>query len=118
MRPPASTAVASIMTSPAPPTARLPRWTRCQSLANPSSHEYWHIGETAMRLRKTISRMASGVKRLGASIYFFVARERASDAEVWHPAGAENGRDPGHRVRLRPAIAPTILRPGYWAARV
>ena len=33
-------AAASIITKPAPPTARLPRWTRCQSLANPSAQEY------------------------------------------------------------------------------
>ena len=26
------------------------RWTKCQSLAKPSSQEYWHIGETPMRL--------------------------------------------------------------------
>ena len=65
MRPRASTAVASMQTSPAPPTARLPRCTRCQSLANPSSEEYWHIGETAIRLRKVTSRMASGVIRCG-----------------------------------------------------
>ena len=46
MRPSGSTAAASVNTSPAPPTARLPRWTRCQSLANPSTLEYWHIGDT------------------------------------------------------------------------
>ena len=34
------TAVASVNTSPAPPMARLPRWTRCQSLARPSTLEY------------------------------------------------------------------------------
>src|ERR1700684_2635709 len=50
MRPPASTAAASVKTSPAPPTARLPKWTRCQSLLNPSSLEYWHMGETKTRL--------------------------------------------------------------------
>ena len=34
--------VASVITMPAPPTARLPRWTRCQFEAIPSrsSHEY------------------------------------------------------------------------------
>ena len=34
------TSVISVMTSPAPPTARLPRWTRCQSPGVPSSAEY------------------------------------------------------------------------------
>ena len=63
MRPRASTAAASVITRPAPPTARLPWWTRCQSVANPSTEEYWHIGETAMRLRKVTSRTVSGVNR-------------------------------------------------------
>ena len=37
IRPSRVTAVASTKTSAAPPDARLPRWTRCQSLARPSS---------------------------------------------------------------------------------
>ena len=60
MRPSGATAVASTMTSPAPPTAREPRWTKCQSFATPSSAEYWHIGETPMRLRSVTERMVSG----------------------------------------------------------
>src|SRR3954468_12668291 len=39
-RPSGVTAAASVNTSEAPPTARDPRWTRCQSVANPSSDEY------------------------------------------------------------------------------
>ena len=38
--PRAATAVASTITSPAPPTAREPRWTRCQSVGRPSTDEY------------------------------------------------------------------------------
>ncbi len=49
MRPSRLTSVISAMTRPAPPTARLPRCTRCQSFGVPSSAEYWHIGETTMR---------------------------------------------------------------------
>src|SRR5712671_5387325 len=56
MRPRFSTAVASTKTMPAPPCANLPRCTRCQSPTWPSSAEYWHIGETTMRLRASISR--------------------------------------------------------------
>src|SRR5580704_19676583 len=52
IRPSGSTASASVRTSPAPPTARLPKCTRCQSLLNPSSLEYWHMGETNTRLGK------------------------------------------------------------------
>ena len=42
---------ASATTAPTPPAARLPRCIRCQSAAAPSTQEYWHMGETAMRLR-------------------------------------------------------------------
>src|SRR5450759_2551618 len=48
MRPSGETAVASAMTSAAPPAARAPRWTRCQSFATPSSAEYMHIGVSPM----------------------------------------------------------------------
>src|ERR1700712_4457930 len=64
-RPSRVTAVASTTTSAAPPTARLPRWTRCQSLAIPSSALYWHIGETAMRLRNVTPRRVNGGRRAG-----------------------------------------------------
>ena len=60
MRPSADTAVASAMTAPAPPTARLPRCTRCQSLGTPSIAEYWHIGATTMRLRRVCERCSKG----------------------------------------------------------
>jgi len=32
-------------------------------LAKPSSLEYWHIGETAMRFRKVTPRSVSGVNK-------------------------------------------------------
>src|SRR5712691_3136442 len=70
MRPCAVTAVASVITSPAPPTARDPRCTRCQSWANPSSLEYSHMGETAMRLRRVTPRIVSGEKRFGSAVIF------------------------------------------------
>ena len=52
MRPRASTPVASTNTRPAPPRAKRPRCTRCQSWATPSTALYWHMGETAIRLRR------------------------------------------------------------------
>ena len=61
MRPAASTAVASIINSPAPPSDSEPRCCRCQSLALPSSALYWHIGETTMRLAKVNWLSAMGV---------------------------------------------------------
>src|ERR1700691_3826768 len=63
MRPSGETAQASVKTREAPPTARLPRWTRCQSFAKPSELEYWHIGETTMRLRSRTSRICNSSNR-------------------------------------------------------
>lgn len=48
------------MTSPAPPTAREPKCTRCQSVATPSTDEYSHMGDTPMRLRKVTDLMVNG----------------------------------------------------------
>ena len=55
------------MTRPAPPTAREPRWTRCQSVARPSSQEYWHMGDTMIRLRSVTARNENGVKSIESS---------------------------------------------------
>ena len=63
MRPSGTTADASTITSPAPPCARLPRCTRCQSVANPSCDEYWHIGETPIRFLNVIERSGKAEKR-------------------------------------------------------
>ena len=48
MRPSASTAVASSVTRAAPLLSRLAQWVRCQSVAQPSRAEYWHMGATTM----------------------------------------------------------------------
>src|SRR4051812_39367858 len=65
MRPSAVTADASVNTSAAPPTARLPRWTRCQSFAKPSTDEYWHMGDTRMRFARLRERRGRDSKRWG-----------------------------------------------------
>jgi hypothetical protein len=57
-----ATALASVITSPAPPVAKAPRCTKCQSFANPSSLEYWHIGDTPIRFLNSTSRNLSGEK--------------------------------------------------------
>src|ERR1700730_10810097 len=75
MRPACSTPVASIISNPAPDTARKPRCCMCQSLALPSSALYWHIGETTMRLASVRLRNVTGVKsELGMDL---PGRERA-----------------------------------------
>ena len=63
IRPSGTTAVASLITSPAPPRANEPRWTRCQSDGRPSTEEYWHMGETHTRLRNVVPRRVRGSKR-------------------------------------------------------
>ena len=60
MRPCGATAVASTTTSPAPPRASPARCTACQSVTRPSMAEYWHIGGTAMRLRRVTSLRVKG----------------------------------------------------------
>ena len=88
MRPSAVTAVASVNTSAAPPTARLPRCTRCQSLANPSTLEYWHIGDTTMRLASVSARIVQRIEevrhrpRICDAARFLVQRDTLSNAAV------------------------------------
>src|SRR5688572_376299 len=65
IRPSGETAVASAITKAAPPAARAPRWTRCQSVARPSSDEYMHMGETPMRLRSVTDLSVNGSNRCG-----------------------------------------------------
>src|SRR5882724_11985934 len=61
IRPSGDTSVISVNTSPAPPMALAPRWTRCQSLGVPSTAQYWHIGDTTTRFRSSTSRNRNGV---------------------------------------------------------
>lgn len=61
IRPSGVTAVASVNTNAAPPTALLPKCTICQSLAKPSVDEYWHIGDTTMRFLSVMLRICNGV---------------------------------------------------------
>src|SRR5579871_884757 len=65
IRPSGVTAAASVNTSPAPPVARAARCAKCQSFANPSTEEYWHIGETPIRLAKSTSRIRSLLNKCG-----------------------------------------------------
>src|SRR5690242_5097339 len=56
MRPIASTPVASMQNIAAPDSASELIWVKCQSVADPSTAEYWHIGATMMRLASFRSR--------------------------------------------------------------
>jgi hypothetical protein len=65
MRPSGVTPLASTQTIDAPPTARLPRCTKCQSLGMPFSLEYMHIGETKIRLWNSTSEGRGGRRGRG-----------------------------------------------------
>src|SRR5512145_2078344 len=65
MRPSRVTPVFSITNSPAPEQAKVPTCTVCQSVIEPSSAEYWHIGETTMRLGSVTPPSSMGAKSLG-----------------------------------------------------
>ena len=65
MRASGETQVISPKMSPAPPSARAPRWTIWKSLISPSVAEYMAIGETTMRFGKVRSRMRNGVSMGG-----------------------------------------------------
>jgi hypothetical protein len=68
MRPSGSTAVASVKTTLAPPTAKRPYCTMCQSLAMPSSAEYWHMGEMTTRLRRVSPRRVRGLSSMAGAV--------------------------------------------------
>jgi hypothetical protein len=65
IRPNSLTSVISVNNNPAPPMARLPRCTMCQSLGMPPSAMYWHMGDTTTRFCNTISRSRNGVNMGG-----------------------------------------------------
>src|SRR5262245_8798528 len=62
MRPVRSTPVASTTIMPARVRASCIRCWRCQSVALPSAAEYWHMGDTTMRLGSVTGPSASGEK--------------------------------------------------------
>src|ERR1700761_7509103 len=82
MRPMASTWVASMQNIAAPDRDRLLMWVKCQSLAEPSSAEYWHIGATMMRLASVRSRNLIGVK----SVFM---RGMSGDGKGWRQENSD-----------------------------
>ncbi len=78
--PTASTAVASAITRPAPPAARDPRCTRCQSSGMPSTAEYWHIGDTPILFLTSMPRSLMGSK---SPAILVLRRHRQSPLGDW-----------------------------------
>src|SRR5437868_15547398 len=88
MRPSAVTPVASTITSPNPPCAKRPRWTKCQSFTKPCCEEYWHMGATTVRLRSVSSRRMSGEKR--RDICLLQQEEGSLQWPVRHPSASDD----------------------------
>src|SRR5258708_4435877 len=63
MRPLASTPVASMQKTPAPDSASELICVKCQSLASPSTEEYWHMGAPMRRLGSFGPRGGMGVNK-------------------------------------------------------
>src|SRR5215471_10938629 len=87
MRPLRSTAVASTTIMPARLMAYCIRCWRCQSDALPSLAEYWHMGDTAMRLGTSIGPSLRGEKRFGTA-KTLLDDEREAVAENIRPSVA------------------------------
>src|ERR1700682_5018885 len=94
MRPIADTAVASIVNIPALDCSSWPQCTRCQSVAQPSTAEYWHIGETTMRLASASLRSLYGVNRAEDISKMGAGCKTASVADF----------GPGAMAQLTPAV--------------
>src|SRR5262245_6249736 len=110
MRPARSTAVASTTTRPARPRANCIRCCRCQSVALPSCAEYWHIGDTTIRLGNVSGPTLSGSNRLGTGRFIlpeavewdsFSALNRLRQCEICARGGAAPG-DATRRARAAP----------------
>src|SRR6185312_9664824 len=113
MRPAGSTAVCSTTSSPAPDSDNEPRCCRCQSLADPSSALYWHIGDTAMWFARVIPPRAIGSnkrlagfintpRRLGLPRGYFPASEIGA-------VNARGGRAPAPRIAQAAAVDPRAI---------
>src|SRR3984885_7947180 len=88
IRPCGLTSVISVITSPAQPSEKLPRCIRCQSLAEPLSELYWHIGDTTTRLGSVSPRSVIGENRTLAIASLFGAEIRLSVAISRNAAGS------------------------------
>src|SRR6476619_7332732 len=89
MRPIASTAVASMQKIAAPDSASELICVKCQSLASPSSDEYWHIGATMTRLGSVRPRSVIGENRaliwgirMGRRIGYWHTRGSGDDVQL------------------------------------
>src|SRR4051794_30021181 len=104
MRPRAETAVASRIISPAPDSARWPRWIMCQPPAFPSCAEYWHIGAMTMRLASSTDPSFRGVKRCGMYLLY--------QAKYVHRLTSRDGLSGPVRLQLQPCHSRSVV--AFW----
>src|SRR4029077_1383287 len=112
MRPIADTAVASMVNMPALDSKSCPQCTMCQSVAQPSTAEYWHIGETTIRLASASLRSLKGENRvLDMAMARFQLEENGMPPCLVSTGGDES--DDTHLVPLlRAQRARARARPG------
>jgi hypothetical protein len=84
IRPRASTPVASVITSAAPPTAREAWCTTWNSCAWPSCDEYMHIGETPIRFFNVNDRSDNGSKSFAMAAWNISGPDRC---KLWETCG-------------------------------
>ena len=85
-------------------------------MAKPSSEEYWHIGETAILLRKVTSRRASGLSKWtgeGELIDFSIAGglyRKLTPAYSFQPSGRAHARSMGNQgLRMLLGMAAAVF---------
>src|SRR5262245_16500519 len=75
-----------MVSSAAPESARWPRWITCQSVIQPSTAEYWHMGAMTMRLASSNSPTRNGVNSALMSHLWDRLREMKGGAVITPPA--------------------------------
>src|SRR4029077_6793286 len=90
MRPRRSTPVASTITRPAPEKPSEARCWICQSVADPSSALYWHMGETTIRFGSSMEPSWIGRKRWLGIVTSSRKVAEAADLAPWSPSAILN----------------------------
>jgi len=98
------------------PMTAVTRGARCQSLASPSSAEYWHMGDTTVRLRSVRPRNVKGEKSCEGGRWAVTAGAMLAGSGIfarraWLPAMTRTPAPPV-RARLRPPpeASPPVAR--------
>src|SRR5580700_2984900 len=82
--------------SAAPERARCPRWITCQSVMQPSTAEYWHIGAMTIRLASVSEPMRKGSNSFGLLIGVSRSPGGAAAGPAGEPAGVNHRQQSNH----------------------